>query len=385
MPLKQILKTLYAPNKAFKEIIENPKYLGPLLIMVLVIAANVAFVYVAASKTYIEHSMPTGEKRDEWTENSTLWVSNGARSESSDCINGSYFGDRSIEFLVTDAAQVWAELDNIGPVNCSNPDGYTQLSLRTKWTSPETKPAHMTITLYSNSTSNYFSYDPPMDSLNLTQGIWNNLTVQLDTPAWTRSGNSSDWGNITGFKLELTWNSNSSITLLVDGLFFFQGSFTSLFENAGSFYMINYGVTGFMQFVVTWVLLSGLAYLLTRALGGKLVWKPLLVLIGFALITMFVQTVINTVAYASLPNIHYPFGLLVGVQGEEQAAADTINAQTWVVANVQRFMQIAVWIWIIALTALAVRLLAAISWFKCAAIGAIAYFVAILVESFIVG
>ena len=384
MPLKQILKTLYAPYKAFKEIIENPKYVGPLLIMVLVVIANVAFVYVAASKTYMERSIPTGEKKDEWTENRTLWVSNGVISESSDCINGSYFGNRSIAFSVTDETQALAELDNIGPVNCSSQDEYTQLSFRAKWTSPETKQANMTIKLFSNPTSNYFSYNPTTDSLNLTQGVWNNLTVPLDTAAWTRSGPSSDWGNITGLKLELTWNSNSNITLLVDGLFF-QGPFSSLFENAGSLYMINYALLGFMQFVVTWVLLSGLAYILTRAFGGKLVWKPLLVLVGFALITMFVQAIINAVAYASLSNIRYPFDLLVGVQGEGQAAADAINAQTWIVANVQRFMQIAVWIWTIALTALAVHLLAAISWFKCAAISAIAYFVAILAESFIIG
>lgn len=386
MPLKQILKTLYAPHKAFKEIIQNPKYVGPLLILVMLVVANVAFIYVAASKTYVERSVPTGEKLDEWTENSTLWVvlPNTAITESSDCINGSFYGNRSIAFAVTDATQVWTELDNIGPVNCSSPDEYTQLSFRAKWTSPETKPINMTIKLFSNSSSNYYSYNPTMDSLNLTQGVWNNLTIPIGTEAWTPSNISSDLRNITGLGLELTWNANANITLLVDGLFF-HGPFNSFFENAGNIYMINYALLAFMQFVVTWVLLSGLTYIVSKAFGGKLVWKPLLVLIGFALITMFVQVVVNTVAYVSMPNVHYPFDLLVGVQGEGKAAADVVNSQTWMVAYVQRFMQIAVWIWTIALTALAVRFLAAISWLKCAAVGAMAYFVALLAESFIIG
>jgi hypothetical protein len=377
---------VYAPHKAFKEIIQNPKYLGPLLIMVMLVIANVAFTYAATTKTIVEHSIPTGEKLDEWTENSTLWTStpNAAISESNDSITGGYFGNASIAFSVTNATQVWAELDNIGPVNCSSPDEYTKLSFRTKWTSPQTQPANMTIKLFSNSSSDYFSYSPTVNALNLTYNIWNNLTIQLNNADWSNSTPNPNWTKITGFRLELTWNENSNITLLVDGLFF-HGPFSSLFENAGSLYLVNYAILGFMQFIVTWVVLTGLVYIITKAFGGKLVWKPLLILIGFTLVTMFAQALVNAIAYAALPNMRYPFELLVGVKGEAQPIVDSINSQTWVVAYVQRFMQIAVWIWTIALTTLAVRLLATISWFKSATIAAIAYFVTLLVESFIVG
>lgn len=386
MPLKQILKTVYAPHKAFKEIIQNPKYLGPLLIMVMLVIANVAFTYAATTKTIVEHSIPTGEKLDEWTENSTLWTStpNAAISESNDSMTGGYFGNASIAFSVTNATQVWAELDNIGPVNCSSPDEYTKLSFRAKWTSPQTQPANMTIKLFSNSSSDYFSYSPTVNALNLTYNIWNNLTIQLNNADWSNSTPNANWTKITGFRLELTWNENSNITLLVDGLFF-HGPFSSLFENAGSLYLVNYAILGFMQFIVTWVVLTGLVYIITKAFGGKLVWKPLLILIGFTLVTMFAQALVNAIAYAALPNMRYPFELLVGVKGEAQPIVDSMNSQTWVVAYVQRFMQIAVWIWTIALTTLAVRLLATISWFKSATIAAIAYFVTLLVESFIVG
>jgi hypothetical protein len=398
LPLKQILKTVYAPHKAFKEIIQNPKYLGPLLIMVMLVIANVAFTYAATTKTIVEHSVPTGEKLDEWTQNSTLWTSNAAIGESNDSTTGGYFGNAastgtepiavSMAFAITNATQIWTELDNVGPVNCSSPDEYDKLSFRVKWTSPQMQPAGLTIKLFSNSSSDYFSYSPTVDALNLTSNIWNNLTgesaIQLNSADWSNSTPDANWTKITGFRLELTWNEDSNITLLVDGLFF-HGPFSSLFENAGSLYLVNYAILGFMQFIVTWVVLSGLVYIITKAFGGKLVWKPLLILIGFALITMFAQALVNAIAYAALPNMRYPFELLVGVKGEAQPIVDSINSQTWVVAYVQRFMQIAVWIWTIALTTLAVRLLAAISWFKSATIAAIAYFVTLLVESFIVG
>jgi hypothetical protein len=388
LPFKQILKTLYAPHKAFREIIQNPKYLGPLLIMVMLVIANVAFTYAATTKTIVEHSIPTGEKLDEWTENSTLWTSNAtsnaAISESNDSITGGYFGNASISFAVTNATQIWADLDNVGPVNCTSPDGFDKLSFRTKWTTPQTQPANITIKLFSNSSSDYFSYSPTVNALNLTRNIWNNLTIQLNNAEWSNSTPNVNWTKITRFRLELTWNENSNITLLVDGLFF-HGPFSSLYENAGSLYMINYAILGFMQFIVTWVVLSGLVYVLTKAFGGKLVWKPLLILIGFALVTMFVQALVNAIAYATLPNMRYPFELLVGVKGEAQTVVDSIESQTMIVAYTQRIMQIAVWIWTIALTALAVRILATISWFKSIAIAAIAYIVTLLVESFIVG
>jgi len=384
LPFKQILKTLYAPHKAFREIIQNPKYLGPLLIMVMLVIANVAFTYAATTKTIVEYSTPTGEKLDEWTENSTLWTSNAAISESNDSITGGYFGNASIAFAVKNATQVWANLDNVGPVNCSGPDGFDKLSFRTKWTTLQTQPANITIKLFSNSSTDYFSYSPTVNTLNLTYNIWNNLTIQLNNTDWSNSTPDVNWTKITEFRLELAWNESSNITLLVDGLFF-HGPFSSLYENAGSLYMINYAILGFMQFIVTWVVLAGLTFILTKAFGEKLVWKPLLILVGFVLVTMFVQALVNAIAYATLPNMRYPFELLVGVKGEAQAVVDSIDSQTVIVAYIQRIMQIAVGIWTIALVALAVRILAAISWVKSIAIAAIAYIVTLLVESFIVG
>lgn len=381
---KQILKTLYAPHKAFKEIIQNPRYWGPLLIMVLLVVANVGYTYVATSKTYVEQTLPSGQPLDEWTENATLWTSNAVRSQSSDNINGTYYGNSSIAFTIMNGTEVAAELDNIGPINCTGPDGFSLLSFRLKWTNPTTNPDNLTVQLFSSASSNHFDYAPTIGSLNLTYNIWNNLTIPLNTQLnWSSSGNAV-WANITGLKLDFMWNGSSNITLLVDGLFF-HGPFKSLYESAGTLYMANFAIVAFMQFVFTWVLLTGIAYILTKAFGAKLVWKPFLVLIGFALITMFVQVIVNTAAYTTLGNIRYPFDLIGGVQGEGQVASDAIQSQTVIVSNVLRVMQLIVYAWTIALSAIAVRIVAEISWFKSAVVATIAYFVALLAESFIIG
>lgn len=382
MSAPEILKVLYSPRKAFNEIVQNPKYFGPLLIIILVIAANVGFTYAAISKTYVEQILPNGSNLDEWTENSTLWTSNAQVSESSDHINGSLYGNRSIAFSMTDNTQVWAQLDNIGSIDCSSPNGFNKLSFRVKWTSPSATPENVTIYLLSTNSSDYF-YDSLTENVS-TYNIWNNITVQLVSGGWSNNSPDADWANITGLKLQFTWPENSNITLLIDGLFF-HGTFESLLESAGTSYLTNYAILSAMQFVITWVILSGLIYLMAKGLGGKLVWKPLLIAVGFILVTLFVQAVINAVAYSTLPTVRYPFQLIGGVSGEGQNAYDTIVDQTWLVSEISRFTQIAIYIWIIALSSIAVHILAAFSWTKSLLVGAVSYVVTLLVAGFLVG
>lgn len=382
MSASEILKVLYSPRKAFNEIIQNPKYFGPILIIILVVAANVGFTYVAISKTYVEQILPNGSKLDEWTENSTLWTSNAGISESSDNINGSLYGNRSIAFSITDNSQVWAQLEDIGSVDCSSLNGFNELSFRIKWTSPSTRPENVTIYLLSTNSSDYF-YNSLAENVS-TYNIWNNITVQLVSGGWANNNPSADWSKITGLKLQFTWPENSNITLLIDGLFF-HGTFKSLLESAGTSYLTNYSVLSAMQFVITWVILSGLTYIMAKGLGGKLVWKPLLIVVGFILVTLFVQALVNAVAYLTLPKISYPFQLIGGVSGEGQNVYNTIVDQTWLVSEISRFTQIAVHVWIIALCSIAVHILATFSWTKSILVGAVAYVVTILAQGFLLG
>ena len=378
-----ILKVIYAPHKAFKDIIQNPKYFGPILIVILFIAASMGSTYAAISKTYIEKTLPDGKLLDEWTENKAFWTSNANVAESYDSINGSYYGNKSIAFSITNNTEVLAQLKDIGPVNCSGPEAYSKLSFRIKWTSPETPPANASIQLLSTDSSD-FSYNLTEALSNFTYNVWNNLTLPLISDGWPNSGSAASWDNITGLKLDFAWADSSNITLLVDGVFF-RGNFKSLLESAATAFLVNYAFLAFTQILLVWVILTGLIYLMGRGLGGSVLWKPVLIVIGFALVTMVIQSLVNMVAYLGSPTVHYPLELIGGVKGESDIAFNAILEQTWLVSQIMRFTQIAVYVWTIALCSLAVRFLTAFGWAKSFLIGTAAYLITLLAGSFLLG
>lgn len=384
--LKNIFKVIYAPQKAFKEIIQNPKYIGPILIMILFAAANMGYFYTIVSKTYVEQTLPTAEQLDKWTENATLWTKPlgvDVKDNFVDYINGTYYGNRSIKFSIVNSTQISMQLNDIGPINCSGQDGYKNLHLRIKRTSPDDPPKNATIYLLSATSSDYFYYNLTERFSNSTNKVWNNLTIPLATKSWLNNSADANWGNVTGLKLEFAWHINWNITLLVDGLFF-GGIFKSQAENATS-YMLNFSIVSFMQFTIRWVFLGGLLYIMTKAFKAKTVWRPLLILVGFALITMFVQAVINVAAFSTLPTLYYPLEFLGGVKGETENAYNKIMEKTLLVSQISGYIQIAIIFWTIALCAIATRLLTEFSWSKSFLVATVAYFVTTLAQSFLLG
>lgn len=378
-----IFKVIYSPFKAFKEIIEKPKYAGPMLIMILFVLANTGFSYVFLSKSYFDQITPTSSKLDEWTENCTLWTSSvGAPRCSADHISGVFYGNKSIEFSVVNESQTWMRLNITDSLNCSDPDGYKNLSFRLKWNcTDEVKPNNATIYLFST-LSNYFYYDLTANFTESNENVWSNLTIPLESEnaKWTSNGDAA-WGNINGLELEFTWLTSSNITLLVDGLFF-HGVFKPLIETSSG-YIFNYLLIGFMQFTIQWAVLGGLLYIISKMFGAKAVWKTSLTIAGFALITLFVQTVANTAAYANLPTIYYPLKMLGGVPGEGQTAYDQILEATQPVSQITNYIQIAMHVWTISLCAIALRLLFEFSWMKSILISALAYLLSVLAMSLI--
>jgi hypothetical protein len=382
-----IFKVIYAPRKAFKEIIQDPKYFGPILIMILFIVADVGFAYAFLSKQYIEQTLPTTQQLDVWTENSTLWhASEGVIREENftDFISGSeaYYGNRSIEFSILNSAQIWMQLNDIGTINCSEPDGYGSLYLRVKWTSPGEKPENVTIFLFSLTPSDYFYYNLTENFSNSIINVWNNLTIPL-RENWLNNSATASWDNIKSIRLDFTWPESSNITILIDGLFFggiFESSLTNVVSD-----MLSYSLSAFTQFVIKWVILGGLLYIMTKAFGAKILWKPVLILVGFALITTFIQAAINAVTFSTLPTLYYRFDLIGGVSGESDAAFAKLLEDVWVVNQIYGYVQIAVYIWTLGLCVIATQSLTQFSWTKSFFIGAFSYFASILLVNMILG
>ena len=58
MILEDLAQVIYSPVKAFKKIVENPKYLGAFLVLILFVGLTVGFELVQFSKIYIENTSP---------------------------------------------------------------------------------------------------------------------------------------------------------------------------------------------------------------------------------------------------------------------------------------------------------------------------------------
>ena len=140
-----------------------------------------------------------------------------------------------------------------------------------------------------------------------------------------------------------------------------------------------------LTFLITWVILGGVLYLLSRGLGAKLTWKPLLIVIGCILLTMVIQAVVNAAAWGTLSNINVPFALEGGVPSEGQAAYNAILNQTRFVSLTGTIMQLVMYVWTIALAGLAVHQLGEFGWTKSMLAATVGYFVTLLIVGVLFG
>jgi len=368
-----IFKVIYAPFKAFKEIIEKPKYTGPILIIVLFALANTGFGYAFLSKAYFDQTIPLASNLDEWTENCTLWMSNvGTPMCSEDHIGGIYYGNRSIKFTIVNGSQIWMRLNITNPVNCSSSGGYRKLSFRMKWIRTDEVGPNVTAYLFSTP-SDYFYCDLAQNFTESKSNVWNNLTIPIgsENKRWENSSVNAYWDNIDGLELNFTWPSLSNISVLIDGLFF-HGVFKPVIEISIG-YLFNYPLTAFVQFTIKWIILGGSLYLFCRIFRAKAIWKVLLVVAGFALITLLLQTIINTAAIAASPEIHYPLKALGGVPGEAEVSDNYVFEQTKLLFQFFSYVEIVIGIWTSVLCAIAIHLLSGFSWIKSLLIAALAY------------
>ncbi len=209
MFLNDILQVIYAPKKAFKSIIANPKYLGAILILILFVGIQVGYEYVQFSKTYTEQVSPTIDQLYTYT-NASLWTTNQGTTVTNNNDHFNYtiylagygfysnlFGNTSLQIQAADTNNLTASLSDAFNVDCSE-TGFQNLSLTLKPVEPLTTLQNATLTLYSLTDTDFFQYDLTQTLSTLTANEWNNLTIPIGKTAvdWTPSGNPT-WSNIT--------------------------------------------------------------------------------------------------------------------------------------------------------------------------------------------
>ena len=385
MILDDLAQVVYAPAKAFKRIIESPKYLGVILVLVLFVGLIVGFEFVQFSKIYIENTSPEVGNLQSYV-NSTIWTnsSNVALSDSfSDPFNysifvaalgGNYslFGNSSLEMDALNTNTITAALDNVFNVDCNSPSGFQNLSMTIKQVAPSVSPKSATLTLYSLSNTDFYSYDLTSSLSNTAQiGTWNNLTIPLGSQAsgWTSTGSPS-WGNVTALQLSLTYPANSNITLRI-GALFFRGQYQTPVQSGSLGLIEQFLPTWAFWFILAWFILTATIYLIFYALKTTRVWKPIFVATGFALIVMVIRAAVNLVAAATLPTLYYPYDVTLGVRfnffgattysgmissltTQSQAILNSINAATAGFENVLLVMFVISYVWLVALSTIVV-------------------------------
>ena len=265
MILTDLLKVLYQPHKVFKQIVQNPKYLGAIIVLLIFVAAQVAFQYAQYSKVYYEQTSPEINKLGTWTESATLWRGNSGiaiTSNYDDFIHNAYYGNGSLQFALSNSNNMSIALSGFNQVDCG-PTGFQNLSMRIKIVAPQASPEKVTLTLYSLSDANYFQYDLTSDFSNSSANIlWNNLTVPVGSGNWQNSG-APQWQNITALKFDFAFSASSNITVRMEGLFF-RGVYETPIQTDSTGFLIYVLQLVFPQFLFEWLILTGLLYIVIK-------------------------------------------------------------------------------------------------------------------------
>lgn len=372
MVVKDILGVIYAPHKVFKRIAGNPKYLAVAIIILLSVALQVSYYYSYYSKVHYEQTMPpVGQLNAFTTTNATQWMTTHGTTvmeNSQDFINQTFYGNSSLQFTLPKSNSLSITLEQFGyTADCSS-DGFTSLNMNIKQVSPNTAPQSGVMTLYTaNGTSNYFTLEiTSMLAKNFDN--WNNLTIPVGTSEWQNTG-SPNWTEVTGLKLTLTYSTSSSdINILLQGLFF-RGQYLTQTNALGTGAFLSVATFSIvMQTAFQWIILTIVSYLILKGLKvTNIVWKPLIIVIGYTLMALVIIATLNALSTLTLLTVHYPYDfppyvalvypdfIINGASSTSQIAYESIVSATSTYTVINTIITIFMYVWQVALITFAVK------------------------------
>ncbi|MFP3985602.1 MAG: Yip1 family protein [Candidatus Bathyarchaeia archaeon] len=302
---KLIFKVLYAPTKAFEQVVEKPDFKGPILILLITLPIILCGQYISGTKFFLEVASP---RNDLWTEKSDTplfsWdSSNDIVLDGEDYIVGNY----SVSTSLANSSLVWTYLTDIGDYNCSEEE-YSRLSFRAKWVNEDNvAPINAILRLFSfNDGSRKFELDIREILANRTD-VWANITVNLVTANWRLTPeNPQSWTNVTGIGFQLEWEVPANITLKIDDLFF--GKYTPiLFSDIFEIQLLYSLMRNSVNFLLEWFILSGIVYLALKSFSDwKGMWKNLLYVIGYIFSPSIVYVGALALLFLFLPPFFVP-------------------------------------------------------------------------------
>jgi len=305
--MKWVFKVLFSPLKAFEEIVKKPNIKGPILILLIILPITLGGQYISGTKFFLE--IPTPEN-DLWTEKqsnhpSFLWEPNDTIAfDNNDFIIGNY----SVSASLINSSFIWMRLTNIEYSSYSK-ENNSRLFFSIKWVNEENvPPTNVTLQLFLfNNMSERFELDIRNDVAN-SSNVWANVSANLSSENWTQK-NSTIQANITGIGFQLRLANSANLTLKIDDLFF--GTYTSL-SSSNTFtpqlaYLL---IQNSIQFLLEWIILSGIVFLLLKSLSDWTgLWKNLLSTVGYAYSPSIIYSGVLALLFLFLPPIFFPYNI----------------------------------------------------------------------------
>ena len=406
MFLYDIFKVIYSPIKAFREVMQKPRYVGPALIIIISLCLTVGTQYVSISKQYVETINPSSP-RDAWTNMtspSSLWVTNignatSVSNENSDFLAGNY----SVRSAVVNSSEILLETTSIGTVNCSDPDGYRTLYYKLMYNASSLTQTNLTasaaeLRLFSlNNESDYYEFNLLSNGtryLNSSQ-TWINANVTLNFasgPGWTTHGTPNQ-ENITGVEFLLQFPENGSSSMYLNDLYF-GGKYEILYGVVGfSYWAASTAISSISDILLRWLIFAGLLWVTIKVFHsqGTLSLKTLLVIVGYAFAIMFVYVTVDILSISQLPILYFPNKVIYPLTGQEISAASQLTSNiynAYWTPTAAYGVFIGAWylshVWTIALFTIALKTtITDISWKKAALISAIAYVIGLFLRAII--
>ncbi len=377
MGVREVLEVVYSPVKAFKKIIEKPDFKGVLLVLALVIFSMVVVEYVAASKFLLETRMPDD---DAWTEslsNQHSWVSNGALSlDDTDYKMGNTVGNNSVISSVSSSTNLWVQIIDIEPLDCSDDKGYKELFFWIKWIQENGSfpNSGATLRLFSGSENNYFEFDLT-GLLSSSSGEWTNVTIPLGPESQGWDSTNADWKNITGLDFRMVWSISTDLAMKIDGLY--SRKYVSPLETgAFSGAIIPILMSSAVSFSMNWILWTGILLVVTKVFREEVgPWTVFLVIIGHVFIVTGVHTIVGAVSLSTLPSLNLPLD-----DGAYSSLHEMLNP--YLAYQVWLYLPLVGEVWTALLCAIVIRLLRGIPWGRAASISLVAFILRFILRFF---
>jgi hypothetical protein len=396
--LYDVFKVIYSPIKAFKETLANPRYVGPILIIIVSLFLTLGTQYVSVSKQNVETITPSNPVAwTNMTNPSKMWTSNAPPSNVTATPTQGEIpaGNYSVSAFLSNTTVIWLDNASIGTINCNQTSGFKTLYYKLDYFQPT--PANASdakLQLFSDGNeSRYFARDLlEFGSYINRSGSWidANVTVGPASDNWTAMG-SPNWSNITGMEFMLNFSKALPVTLQLNAVYF-GGKYEPYSEAVGlATWLFSTMTASFFNIFLRWLIFAVLLWLTIRVFNpAGSPFRTLLVMVGYSFAIMFVYLPLQLLSISQLPSLYFAHKIVFPLSAREIAEASSatsnIYAANWTSKPAYAAfigIEYASYAWMIGMFTIGLHSMQTISWKRAIAVCVVSYFIALFVISLV--